>query len=367
MKCNMPRHAPSRTIPALIAGLAVAFAAAGADAQSLDAYTFKVSHNSYERDESLSEQVLALNCWGLELDLCWSDSSDRFVVRHATSPPCLFGQQGPLTDWLFDLTVDPRIYSRVTMLYLDLHSFNCIISDDCLEIDVFRVNDLIATLDNYLPRSRVYTVRDLDADGGVWPSPQELIRRGKSFIVFVSKGDSYDQYNYFHHQAGSASFAAPSTSLINRSDAELPSGESPQPDDRLLWRSFPGTLQEWDEPRDLLHFTAAVNRQFNLVACNFLDRDWTNFSGTIPAMPMHVDPVWGGQQTGAVYRPYQSLLGAIQRIEQVNTRGISRTEPFPITLLGNTQPNYHVGLGPVDPSVPLEIRPNEFRTVYIRP
>lgn len=353
---------------AVTAGLALLLLATpAADAQPLDAYTFKASHNSYERDESLSDQVLALNCWGLELDLCWSSSSKRFVVRHATSPECLFGEQGPLTDWLFDMTVDPRIHSRVTMLYLDIHSFDCPVGNDCLEVDFDRVLNLIEKIDGYIPRERVYTVRDLDADGGVWPSPQELIRRGKSFVIFVSKGETYDVYNYFHYQAGSPSHAAASTSLINRSDASLPDGGNPVAGDRLLWRSFPGSLQNWDEPRDLLHFSAAVNRNFNLVACNYLDRDWTNASGTIPAMPMYVDPAWDGQNTGAIYRPYQSLLSAIQRIEQVNVRGFPRTEAFPITLLGNTQPNHYVGLAPVDPAVPIEIRPNQFRTVYIRP
>ncbi len=364
----------TRVVCGAIAGAGgVLLGPAAAGGQPLNAYSFKASHNSYERSESLSHQVLRLNCWALELDLCWDTQTDRFICRHmADGPnPCLFPPRHPLEHYLTDLMSDERILSRVTMLYLDAHAFECSnpVLRHCGQLTVPRIQALIAELNAHLGEDRVYTVRDFDYDNQVWPSPQELLARGKHFIIFINKGSNWDQYNYFHHQAEFVSEAAPTTSMINKASASLATGEEPGPSQRFMWRSYPD-LFDLIEAEDLAHWNLALQNNFNLVACNHLDRRWTEGSGTIPALPMHVYRGAPEPPFGTVYLPYPNLRSAIQRVEQVNVLdNLDRTEPYPFILSGNPPagPDHYVGTGPVNPEVPITIRPNDGRVIYIKP
>ena len=363
-----------RAAHAAIASIVLLCAAGLAAAQPLDAYTFKAAHNSYERDERLSYQVNVLNCWGVELDLCWSSSDDRPTVRHGCGLPT----HGTLEELLEELTEDPQIYARVTFIHFDMNEFFCFPSS-CQDWTPQRVYDVIDIIDSIIPRSMVYTVRDLEEDGNVWPSPQQLRLRGKHFIPVVTRGCGWDGYNYFHHSAEREAVtncgpnmegrSSTATTSINRSSAGLPSGEGPSAGDRFIWRSYPSFDKEFSEDADRDHWEDAVDNGFNIAACNYIDRDWTARRFTIPSMPMYVDAGWepNAPVFGTVYRPYPSLRQAITRVEQVNTRGVARTETYPFILSGNTTPDYHVGTAPVDPAVPIEIRPNQFRTILIRP
>ncbi len=362
---------------AVMGSLGLALAAGFAHAQPLDAYIFKAAHNSYERDEPLSYQVNVLNCWGVELDLCWSSSQDRPTVRHGCGLPT----HGTLEELLHELTEDAQIFARVTFIHFDMNEFDCSFpQSSCEDWTWDRVHAVINVIDSIIPRSMVYTVRDLENDGNLWPSPQQLRLRGKHFIPVVTRGCSWDAYNYFHHSAEREAVvscgqdmdgrSAPTTTSINRGSASLPSGEEPAPDDRFIWRSYPSFEKESSEDLDRDHWEDAVDHGFNIAACNYIDRDWTARRFTIPSMPMYVDAGWDPQGVpifGTVYRPYTTLRGAITRVEQVNTSGIARTEPYPFILSGNTTSNYHIGTAPVDPGVPIEIRPNQFRTILIRP
>ena len=115
--------------------------ATGAVAQQpLDTFMFKGSHNSYERGlhapppavpytgnrVPLNELVLRFNSSSIELDLCLKDD-DSFVVKH----DCTFltGEFSPY-GLMAELTSDPRIFERLTIIDLGLKYDGCCDNED---------------------------------------------------------------------------------------------------------------------------------------------------------------------------------------------------------------------------------------------
>ena len=193
-RCGLP---PSRS-RSRAAGLllALAWVAAGAaQAQSgllglpLDNFRFKASHNSYQRDEDMDDQIDNYNAWCLELDLNWeTDCGPCITVDHCCDlvPECAGEQR--LYESIPEILRSTESDERVTFVWLDIKDPSSW-WNRCHDTWPANRRDLIREGLLGLGAENVYSKTNFDLDfsanGGRWPSWQELRARGKKFILVL--------------------------------------------------------------------------------------------------------------------------------------------------------------------------------------
>ena len=153
------------------------------------------THNSYQRDGctafdpdvSLRTQLDRYDAWCVELDLRWHDDLDVFWIAHS----CFDGScgDGSLTSFLDQIALSRRADDGFTLVDFETGDIGpCVFYPTLVPKPDGWDGDLRTILQNRFGNA-VYTRLDLQLDGDAWPSPQELIRRGKHF-AFVIKGSS---------------------------------------------------------------------------------------------------------------------------------------------------------------------------------
>jgi len=121
---NSFKAAPRKWLNRIVTALAIVGGASeivcaqsnvGTGEPRFNAAIYKASHNSYAREESLRAQIDDFNCWCLELDLHWDESSSEVRVSHL----CI-ESEGLLTDWLRDTAQAVTGPKRLTVISLEM-------------------------------------------------------------------------------------------------------------------------------------------------------------------------------------------------------------------------------------------------------
>jgi hypothetical protein len=283
-------------------------------------FTYKASHNSYERSESLASQMDAFNCWCLELDLWWYNGDIR--VSHT----CPTDSHDLLSTKLSRIASSDLKYDRVTVIYLEM-------KEGCFTTWPSRTtyrNYIQTRVEQYLGADRIYTsgmFANPSGDNFRWPSYQELVRRGKNFIVILHEPDRSVDSSFFFGVHFSNPFPpdgldVPYKVLYNVGDAgATPSGFG----DRYLARTYPDgaedtcQLQEWSD-----YWDRGISRGFNFVATNCVGEIYTitdpRTHSPAPLFVAHDLSLPEMFQTGVRSFPYSGAEGLL--------RGIQRASPM---------------------------------------
>lgn len=144
---------------------------------------FKGTHNSFQLHEDMDVQIDDYNNWLLELDVHYLDG--EIIVEHH----CLdtSGNQ-TFDEALLEIARSATASEKVTFIYL-----NRVTSGDfftCYDTWPGGYRGLIRdAMFALIDEDRFYTKDDFtDIDGSVWPSVQELVRRGQNFVVSIDDG-----------------------------------------------------------------------------------------------------------------------------------------------------------------------------------
>lgn len=290
--------------------------------QRLTAYQFKATHNSFERSETLDEQMDTYNVWMLELDCFWDESAQQIYVEHYCGSPHV---AEPLINELVEIGASLTKSGRFTIIYLDMHGAMAPCYDDWPAQDTYRafVQDEVESI---LGADRIYTPLDFnDIDSQQWPSYQELARRGKNFAVFATEyaagGNAYSDwlFNATGTNPPEDSFRE-NIALVNLSggcdmdttDAAPDLSATSNPD-RWLFRAYPGTdslLCDLCSEQDGNYWDTMIDRGFNFIASNCVSDEHTFDSRLHSPAPMYVFPFNAGDdQYGTLGLPFGGAAG----------------------------------------------------------
>jgi len=279
----------------------------------LDNHQFKASHNSYQRDEDLDDQIDNYNVWCVELDLNWeTDCGPCITVDHCCWPSYECGGEQRLWESIAEILRSTEIDNRITFIWLDIKDPSDI-ANFCHETWPLDRRELIRTQMLTLGASSVYTQAELDVDfaanGGHWPSWQELRRRGKKFIVVLedqldASGKDQDSVLFIAVSPPNSTVAQyPHATFVNVEHGSTSYG-SPLPNDRLLYRAW---NTDWDD---------ALARGFNLVGTDDVnDGSTITDSRTHSPQPLYVDGTSSNpeRQWGTKGYPLAEISAALSR------------------------------------------------------
>jgi hypothetical protein len=316
--------------------IALSFVASGlAPAQDslsglpLDNFQFKASHNSFEKDESMDDQIDNYNCWCIELDLVYrGDCSCGIYVYHPYG-----GRDLCLDEAIQEILRANDLGQRVTFIWLD------VTRESASDWPTNRQEFIHAAM-NMLGSECIYTKSEFDSDfaanGWRWPSWQYLRDQGKKFIVVLedtldSSGRRADEPFFFIavksvSEAGDFQHAT----FINIEGANTDDG-IPVPNDRWIYRAWFGwgtiDTHTWED---------GVSRGFNLVCTDDINQGYTiTDPRTHSPQPLYVngfefntDHLWGTRNY-----PMNQIAAAIIRATPGTTLRIYPTNyPAPCTF-----------------------------------
>ena len=289
--------------------------------QTLDSFSYKGSHNSYERGlhpnavdiytgprVPLNELVLAYNSFSIEFDLCLNDDG-VLLVKH----DCDFlTAEFSLPALLDELFSDPLIFERFTWLDLELSFNGC--CDNWPSSSAERTQLIRDIFAPYIPEAMVYTPVDFVADGSVWPNMAEMKERGKAFFITWNRNTSSnfvfrpDQGNYTNPLANEVNYSFEDT------DSEgVPGNIANVAGDRYLLTSYATVY--WDNISDSGWFES-LGIGSNYLKTNNFGAGWTQSPIVHHSFPLYIDQMYGGDRWGTPYAPFTSLGEAIFRMNQ---------------------------------------------------
>jgi hypothetical protein len=304
---------------ALLAVALVSVAAGLAQAQSglaglpLDNFQFKASHNSYQRDEDLDDQIDNYNVWCVELDLNWeTDCGPCITVDHCCDLVTECGGEQRLWESIAEILRSTEIDHRVTFIWLDIKDPSSW-WNRCHDTWPSDRREVIRDAMLTLGASSVYTQAEFDVDfatnGGHWPSWQDLRRRGKKFILVLedqldASGKDKDPVLFIAvSPPGSTVAQYPHATFVNVEGGSTAYG-SPQPNDRWIYRAW---NTDWG---------VALSRGFNLVGTDDVDNGSTvTDSRTHCPQPLYVDGASSDpdRQWGTRSYPLSGISAAVSR------------------------------------------------------
>lgn len=287
---------------------------------------YKASHNSYERGESIDQQIDKWNVWMVELDIFWDeDQSDvgKVTVEHYCGSP----HNAQSLAWELREAKEASIQSyRPTIIYLDMKDPPG--GDTCYQdwpYTLVYMDEVRKIINNILGESNIYKAEDFkDVDKLKWPSWQELQRRGKRWIVIldtVAAGlDEQDSKYFFGHWSGGNIFT--SSVLINSGN----SWDKPFYDlgssgrDRWLYRLYPswGDCGVFGETKTYWNNGVKENK-YTFTATNCINKEYTMESPTHSPMPLYVNLTGSGNQFGTLANPYFGSAGLQNAIVRVSS------------------------------------------------
>ncbi len=265
---------------------------------SLDYFQFKASHNSYQRNEDMDDQIDNYNAWCLELDLNWeTDCGPCITVDHCCDLVIECAGEQRLHESIAEILRSTESSQRVTFIWLDIKDPS-IWWNRCHETWPSDRREIIRNAMLALGAANIYTKKEFDDDfsknGGHWPSWQNLRDRGKKYILVLEDQldptGKYDDEVFFIAVASLviANNSAPHATFINIEGADTYFG-IPSPNDRWIYRAW-GT--DWND---------AVSRGFNLIGTDDTNQSYTiSDSRTHSPQPLYVngfayngDRLWG--------------------------------------------------------------------------
>ena len=278
----------------------------------------------------LREQVDQYNVWHMELDVYWRvfstwpfelDPEDQYLeVGHT----CIDDRgRGPLSTYLQQLSGSRRAAESFFVVTLQLTRNNDEGSVSCVptlsgysregepndEVLMQRLNNEILS---HFPVSSLYTKADFVADGRVWPTPQELIGRGKhvAFWVNVSPPAGSIFLNSSALNQVSNGFQKTETASEN---LDGPSGTW-DPTNRAIYRypeDFSEDPNEWETAMSNCVRPSAPPFSGEEDACiTFVGTtimvDHMNDNRFHPPLPMYVSAASGSTGRGTFREPFRS-------------------------------------------------------------
>jgi len=304
----------------------VAIAQPGLSGLPLDNFQFKSSHNSFEKDELMNDQLDDFNCWGLELDLT-VDSQCVPLGIHVYHPGG--GRDLCLDEAIQEILRASDFEERVTFIWLDVTN---------PEPWPPNRRELIRSGMLALGADRIYYRRDFEAYFEVhqrWPSWQHIHQLGKRFVLTLEDtqdGPVATNDDMFFIAASSLAEATDPANaharFINVKDAGTDQG-IPAPNDRWMFRSYPGITSH-----DTETWEYGVSRLFNLVGTDDIDQDYTILDPrTHSPQPLYVHGAATGPFWGTRAYPMNQLSSAIARASPgITLRVRSGTYPGPLTF-----------------------------------
>jgi len=296
----------------------------GPNEQRFNAGIYKASHNSYDRDESYASQIDNWNCWCVELDLHWHpDNTIR--VHHL----CELPNNGPLLGSQLGLIASSvEQPDRVTVVYLEVKGA-CFTNWPSRQIYRAAIRSAIsAAFGNAVYPSAEFKT----ADQFRWPSYQELLRRGYSWVVILDEEETgfADDDFFFGMARGNppASFEANSV-LVNSGLGGATPDRGTQPD-RWMFRAFPGPF--CDVADDEEYFDGAIAKEYTFIATNCIDRHYTMTPTTHSPSPVRVTSGASGTEFGTLAFPYRFGDGLVQAVQRASP-------DVPVNIVGGI---YHV-------------------------
>lgn len=294
---------------------ALARAQSGLSGLPLDNFQFKASHNSYQRDEDMDDQIDNYNAWCVELDLQWETdcgSPGCITVDHCCPLVIECGGEQRLWESTAEIMRSAEIANRVTFIWLDIKESGSFPNGCHEEWPANRREMIRDALVGLLGSDNIYTKAEFDVDfsanGGRWPSWQSLRDRGKKFILVLedqldASGKDDDDVFFIAVSSLAAATSTSHATFINIEDANTAYG-TPAPNDRYIYRAWNA---DWNE---------AVSRGFNLIGTNDIDNgDTITDSRTHSPQPLYVDPfsfnedrLWGTRGY-----PVSSISAAVDR------------------------------------------------------
>lgn len=158
--------------------------------QRFNRFQFRTTHNSYERDGgatarvSLTDQLDRYDVWMVELDLRWHAANNDFYIFHDCAEA---GGNDTLDFFLNQIKASHRFQSGITFIYFDSGDIGpCFIYPNIVPKPSNWMTLLGDKLKAYFGNSVYYQDRFDSSDLRRWPSPQELLRRGKHIIPIVN-------------------------------------------------------------------------------------------------------------------------------------------------------------------------------------
>jgi hypothetical protein len=297
------------------------------------------SHNSYQRDESLTEQLDFYNVWEIELDVRWRENAlcqgggTGFYILHACEDPV---GRGWLVDSLNEIAATRRMQDGFFFLNLELGDAS--VKYACLGCGVEGPSfppsylTLLQSLILDTFSDSVYTWQDFVADGKQWPSIQELLRRGKHVAVYAN--DIGNVGSIFFEITESVGFAVDPVAVWNTDD---PSTDISGTGERFLTRRYPDPYCWMEDSSD---YYSAREHGFSHLSTNCI-QEWAPIVWLFhPPLPTYLVPVGGaGLQLGTWGLPYRGGVGVVaacQRAgdydEEICSGVACRSHPSTITL-----------------------------------
>ena len=263
----------------------------------LDYFQFKASHNSYQRDEDIDDQIDNYNVWCVELDLNWeTDCGPCITVDHCCDLVTDCAGEQRLDESIAEILRSTDTDQRVTFIWLDIKDPS-IWWNRCHETWPANRREVIRNGMLGLGSSTIYSKTEFDMDfkanGGHWPSWQNLRDRGKRFILVLedaldASGKDDDPILFIAVGSLDDARRISHATFINIEGADTTLG-IPAPNDRWIYRAWGA---DWNK---------GVARGFNLIGTDDVDHGNTiTDSRTHSPQPLYVngfnfnsDRLWG--------------------------------------------------------------------------
>jgi len=315
------------------------------------------SHNSYQRPVSIHDQLDHWNVWEIELDVRWNvecfGSDDFYVLNYCYDP---LGGNDWLNNYLGEIAGTQRMQEGFFFLNLELadgpYFQPCL--GGCLSATVpYFPSDYMVQLEGrmlaYFGLDAIYTWQDFVTDNYAWPSPQELIRRGKHVAINVNDVDGNSLNTIFFRRSPACCNTnySDNTAFWNTENWSLQPNLS---GDRFLARSWPvtGYLPAYCAIEDKSKTWTAYHNGFNFPNTNCV-RDFAQDPNFLvhPPEPMIVVPTTPSSiqlgTWGAPYAEGQGLVNACDRVDAYNAHVVTpstspRLHPSTTTILLNPGP-----------------------------
>ena len=294
--------------------------------QRVNEMRFFAVHNAYQRswpEESawlgqenqitIAQQLDRYNVWHQEIDII------RWNGVYLTAHTCIDQRGlGLLADTFNAITNSQRYRESFFVITLSDNSSNfpfpCSPMADSVDENDLKseLNDLVSF---HFDAEKIYTPANWVADGKQWPSPQELIRRGKRVAFYI--GDMLG-VGLLHNQ----DFDNP---IISKQSAE--NSLNPRPDmHKFAFYTYPADIAEDDD-----NWETAMNYGYNFVGTTKMGLHWDD-PRFHPPLPMYItyNSTSGPSAVtgrGAYADPYyadtpaKSFMAALNRIHAFESHG----------------------------------------------
>lgn len=314
------RH-PCNLITLLAASLA---GGSGARAQSVGPGEQRFNQGAYKASftDNDADVIDAFNCWFVEFRI----GTDGFNIWTLYT---FCDQRQLLLLELEDLAESVDASQRVTVVDLKL----AITTEDCWTAwpapEIYR-RDIQNLCENAFGAPRIYTSQEFkNVDGSSWPSYQELVRRGRNWVIILDEElTGYADDDFFFGMARRGAFSDGPPTEFEPNSVLIYSGHYNLADwttfpDRWLYYSHFYTAACCGDPfrDDQGTFEDDIARGNNFIGTYCLNEEYTMEPPIHSPAPVHVvrDPA-PTAQFGTIYRPFREEAGLLAAMERASPK-----------------------------------------------